>query len=68
MQPEERRDARLASAERFEIATEKTTPAGLPKGMSWNPHDGVGAVARRQRQIARNERKATLRLARGARH
>jgi hypothetical protein len=62
----ERRDARIKSAEAFEILTDKTTPAGLPKGMTWNPHDGEGARARRLRQMARREQKDIRRACRAA--
>lgn len=42
---------------RFEVATTHTTPAGLPRGMSWNPHDGDRARLRRQKQMHRREQK-----------
>ena len=57
LSPSARRDARLRSVEPFEIATDRTSPAGLPKGMSWNAHEGERARLRRLKQLQRQERK-----------
>ena len=67
-QPSERRqnetrDSRLRSAEAFGVVTSKVTPAGLPKGMSWNSHDSDRARNRRLKQLRRQAQKDALRRA-----
>jgi hypothetical protein len=59
----EQRKASLADTQ-FEVLTKSTTPAGLPRGMSWNPHDGNGARARRLRQMAAQEQREIKRALR----
>ena len=50
----------------FEILCKRTTPAGLPHGMQWNPHNGAREMQRRQARLAKQEIADARRRAREA--